>query len=58
MNSKELFKRLKELEEEIEKDPKMKELREKMDREMGTLSYEDLHKIYRGSASSLRESEG
>lgn len=49
MNSKELFKRLKELEEEIRKDPKMKALKEKMEREMGTLSYEDLHKIYRGS---------
>lgn len=48
VKNKEFLKRLDELEEEIRNDPKMKALLEKMDREMGTLSHEDLHKVYRG----------
>lgn len=46
MNSKAFFERLQELGEEVRNDPKMKALLEKIEREMGTLSHEDLHHKY------------
>jgi len=51
----ELLKQLRELEEEIRKDPKMKALLEKIEREMGTLSMEDLHRVYRLSEGKATE---
>ncbi len=38
-----MLKRFVELEEEIKNDPEVQKLREKIEREMGTLSHEDLH---------------
>ncbi len=56
MSSKEFLKRLNELEEEVKNDPEIKKLREKIDKEMGTLSHEDLHhKIYRGSCQNTED---
>lgn len=56
MNKDELLKRLDELEEEIKNDPEIQKLREKIEREMGTLSHEDLHhKVFRGSASTAKK---
>ncbi len=44
----ELLKRLDELEDEVKNDPEVQKFREKIEREMGTLSHEDLHhKVFR-----------
>lgn len=58
MNKEELEafrKRLSELEEEILKDPELQRMCEKLERELGRLSHEDLHRVI--GAESLTKGE-
>ena len=54
-DSKELWERIQEIEEQVEKDPKMIKLKEKLERELGSLSQEDLDRVMRSSKPKLNK---
>ena len=54
-DSKELWERIQEIEEQVEKDPKMIELKEKLERELGSLSQEDLDRVMRSSKPKVNK---
>ena len=54
-DSKELWERIQEIEEQVEKDPKMIKLKEKLERELGSLSQEDLDRVMRSSKPKVNK---
>ena len=54
-DSKEFWERLQELEEQVEKDPEMIKMKEKLERELGSLSQEDLDRVMRNSKPKVNK---